>query len=296
LAYRSLSSGNTPTVFDSFVSQGLANVFSMCFTNYGGTFTLGGINSKYYIGAIKYTPIVNELYYSVQLSQIKANNVIVNYPALSLLDVIVDSGTSYLLIPNTLFMSIQTAMQAAVCNVTNPPDCFCGSSTNVFSGKCLPVSIWDLNRYPTLNFTFPATTVGPAVTVTLKPTQYMMSSLSSFGTCYCMTIQSIANNSRMVLGDTFLSGSLVVFDRANAQIGFAQANLTNCENTLAPLPPPSGNPYYPTEPHVPTYVFVLLLLLGIVVVGFLAGIGAILAYRSYRNQDDDYMPLTTTSL
>jgi len=124
----------------------------------------------------------------------------------------------------------------------------------------------------------------------------MMTSISSFGTCYCMTIQAIANNSRMVLGDTFLSSSYVVFDRVHSQIGFAPANLSACENSLPPLPPPSGNPNYPTQPHVPTYVFVLLLLLGIAVVSILGGIGAVLAYKSYRNQEfgDDYTPLSTT--
>jgi len=230
MAYASLGDG-FPGFFDSAVqaSNGaLENEFSMCFADEGGILFLGGADSNHYDGDIKYTPIVEEAWYVVDMPSISVgSNVIQTVPGTP---TIVDSGTTLLILEETVASSLMNELYDQ-CSGSAGPTILCGE-TNIFnvpSGQCLLFNGNELDSLPKIGFTFPdAENSGQTFTVEITGRDYIWfqqaPSSSSYEYCGFLGIEEAQNLT--ILGDSFMKAFYNVFDRQNSRVGFATGK--NC--------------------------------------------------------------------
>lgn len=187
----------------------------------GGALVIGGINAAYQLSTPLYTPIVEQLYYSIGLSSVTVgSNAVTGISAGT--KTIVDTGTTLWLLPNSHYSSFKSAyLKGANCNL---PGMGCdGVKEN---------SIWDtticwyltdqqLSRYPTIVMTFPAVSgQSNPLTLTLTPDSYFLLVQGDRGNCRVLGIDQ-TDGANPVLGASVLQNFNVIFDRANTRIGFA---------------------------------------------------------------------------
>jgi hypothetical protein len=222
LGYSSLSDG-VPTFMDNVVSMnGLPNVFSMCFEEQNGVLIIGGTDPSYYSGNFIYTPIISLNYYVVNLQRMAINSQFITVGSVQY-DTIIDSGTSGIVVPKSIYSQIMSAMLASCSSggITQ----LCGT-TNIFntpSTSCLLFdSLQELNSLPVIIFQFQGLQGGIS-SVTIGGQNYMRKELVNGKLCAGLGIYS-KENVGIVLGDTFMRTFYTVFDRQNSRIGFAPDN------------------------------------------------------------------------
>lgn len=212
------------TTFDALVQNGLTNSFSMCLTN-NPVLSLGVDYSKN--TAFQWTPITNETYYQVGLTAVAIGGAPLDIPANQLKLSIVDSGTTELAFSPAVFNEVYNAFEAlcsttqlvGVCGVTNPNDNIFGSN-----GLCYAMTQAQINAYPTLQLSFQ----GISSPLVVTPSQYLFPYTSEGQTDICGGIGSSGQPGINILGDVFMSGYHVVFDRKNLKIGFGSTS--TCPN------------------------------------------------------------------
>jgi len=239
VAYKGLAFTNN-TIFDALVAGGLQNSFSMCL---GGNpvMSLGvdySANTSYY-----WTPIIQQDWYQVNLTSIAIGGTSLNIALIDLSDCIVASGTTLLyLLPNAYNAVVDTITATSnaanplvgIYNITNPDDNIFGVNLNCFS-----MTTDQINAYPTISFTM----MGISTPLQLPPSDYLFSYEDpTQGTLQCSGFQLGNDNTGTVLGDVFMRAFHVVFDRANARIGFG--SISTCPTpppavTTAAIPPPA---------------------------------------------------------
>lgn len=225
MAYSSLGDG-FPGFFESAVqaSNGaLANVFSMCFADQGGILYLGGMDETHYDGDIKYTPIIEDAWYVVEMPSISVGNNVINTLPATL--TIVDSGTTLLILEESVAEALMNQLSEA-CSGTTGPTILCGE-TNIFNiqeGQCLYFNGNELEALPKIGFTFPdAENQGQTFTVEISGRDYIWfeqaPTSSSYEYCGFLGIEAADNLT--ILGDSFMKAFYNVFDRENQRVGFA---------------------------------------------------------------------------
>eukprot|EP00644_Phytophthora_capsici_P017460 jgi/Phyca11/554999/estExt2_Genewise1Plus.C_PHYCAscaffold_670052 len=260
LGYKAIASPSSdpPTpYFDTVKSaDGLDNVFSlqMCgalqalsLSNvsleddsylYAGEFLLGGTEGpsgqSYHKGDIIYTPLVQEKYYNVIVTDIGVNGESLNLDCETINSPrsIIDSGTSNLAFPSSVYSEVISELKTQVNKVTtNYPDNFFDDSSTCCTEECDPTNsnsiIYDL----------PGLTISLAVddekskqmTITI-PAEYIWRPLvvsTGQGESACRVF-GISEGDFTLLGDVFMDGLFTVHDRANERVGIAVAD--NCPN------------------------------------------------------------------
>lgn len=198
--------GGQPTVMDTLVSAGMPNIFSICMTNTGGYLVMGGINTAYHTGAVRYTPIVEESYYVMRVNSVAIG---ARTLASSLAPkIILDSGTTFSYVPRDMYQEmadilIEEGVDSRM--FSNTDRIFCGT---------LPTIITNL---PDIVFTLPAVG-GGSFTLRFNPRQYTMP--CNDPGYYAFGFQ-VGSDSLSILGDTFMRPWNNIFDRAQKQLGFA---------------------------------------------------------------------------
>eukprot|EP01051_Picozoa_sp_SAG22_P003918 SAG22_NODE_200_length_15420_cov_4.424581_6_plen_371_part_00 len=96
--------GCTPSCVDSFIGQlnekvGLADSFGMCLGPNGGAMVLGGNDPALYYGALEYLPLRSDSYFTVRAASILLDTTAIA----SYVDVVIDSGTTLLLLPDSIW-------------------------------------------------------------------------------------------------------------------------------------------------------------------------------------------------
>lgn len=224
LAYASLST--IPTVFDSIVqTTNMPNIFSMCFNEQGGALILGGYLEEYSAEPIQWTRVVHESYYAVELLKMAVDQHTIdsNYPL-----TIVDSGSTLILLPNSLYSAWKTSMQHNRCHIEG----MCGQNTVFSKNSCWLFDQQKVDAFPTLHFTFPKFN-GSAemITLSLTPDMYFLNLLSTRGSrCRYLGI-SQSEQQMIILGDTLLQNYHTIYDKESSRVGFSRVNSTAC--TLA---------------------------------------------------------------
>ncbi|KAK1930362.1 Beta-secretase [Phytophthora citrophthora] len=205
---------------------------------YAGEFLLGGTEGpngeSYHKGDIIYTPLVQEKYYNVIITDIGVNGESLNLDCETINSPrsIIDSGTSNLAFPSSVYSEVISELKTQVNKVmTNVPDSFFDDSTTCCSEQCDPTNansvIYDL----------PGLTISLAVdeekskqmTITI-PAEYIWRPLvvsTGQGESACRVF-GISEGSFTLLGDVFMDGLFTVHDRANERVGIAVAD--NCPN------------------------------------------------------------------
>jgi len=214
LSYNDLSFTSMP-VFDNLVSQtGILNTFSMCLIDGAGTLTMGvdySTNANF-----SWTPIIRQEWYNVNVTGMKVGGtaLALNSAAFNNPVSIVDSGTTLLLVPTTVYNSIKSALQARCPGLVG----ICGVATgqSIFDGYCYTMTATQLNTYPNVSVVLNGITSPLNVT----PQHYMRGIVSGGRTYYCYGI-GLGGSFGTILGDVFMGGYHVAFDRIHNKIGFA---------------------------------------------------------------------------
>ncbi|CAE1248583.1 BACE1 [Acanthosepion pharaonis] len=226
--------------FDTVVQDtGIPNMFSMqlCGTNSlsapednfetGGTLVLGNIDETMYQEPIYYTPIQRTSYYEVLITDIQINGTSLGLDCkeYNFDKTIVDSGTTNLRLPYTVFQAVVDKLKQAVWVVNQrPPNMFWKGEDML----CRKNSDVPFNSFPTITIAM-ATGNNSEFHLVIPPHQYLRavgdaSTSTNNGDCFKFAIAG--SDSGTVIGAVIMEGYYIIFDRANKSIGFAE---TTCQ-------------------------------------------------------------------
>jgi len=193
-----------PTVLQQIITKyDLYNGFSLCLTPTGNSAFTVGYSWSTQLSQFSFTTVVDTIggynLYNVQVTDFSVGGKslssgsefnVVGSPT------IVDSGTSLLLIPNSVYQSLVAIPSiAALVNYTK----YCSS--------------YDQSTLPTITITLAGTSP-----LKIPPSAYV----ATAGTGACFKIQSIGSNSfGPILGDVFMQNYNIFFDLQNNRVGFA---------------------------------------------------------------------------
>jgi len=193
--------------------------FGMCLGDVSGKLVFGsdGSQENLHQGEIEYLPMLSSslfgTYYSVGLTGLKVGPQRIYSTGMAPpRQAIVDSGTTLLLLEDSLWQSLELFFKENLCRL--PGVC---SNENIFkAGVCLTSAP---KEFPTLRFEFAG-----GLQLDLPPSLYFVKYEASV---YCLGIQP-AGGERTVLGDTFMRAYFTVFDLGKRRIGFAKPNRRLC--------------------------------------------------------------------
>eukprot|EP00942_MAST-04A_sp_MAST-4A-sp1_P005555 g5555.t1 len=244
VAYSSISSSGAKTIIDTMYDNGIikSNMFSICMhKDTGGMLYLGANdaikrsadsndndNNSNDINGVKiqWTKIMKETYYVVNLLDFRINNISigVNPSVYNRGDAIVDSGSSSFTLPRTAFDAFRDLMLTYCNNSATQLIGVCIDNDGnkiepgrgVFQGLCYEMNEDDISTYPILTIQLENN-----VDLLLKPQMYMRNGgVFCDSRMYTIGIDSGSVTGGTLLGDTFMSSFLTIFDREHRQIGF----------------------------------------------------------------------------
>lgn len=235
--YRASSSFST--VLDDWMrSRGHGNAFSMQLGPMGGALSLGGYNPSYFSGEIFWTPLLDHSsWYRVPLPQISVGDKVVQYSKqIAKAKAVVDSGTTYVLVPTDVFSQIASFIASFASSSCSQAICGPMPSTIFYTGRCS--TDIDLQSLPEIRLTFERKmTIAETkqhktnpFTLVLTPRQYTyLQSTQNGKECRAYAL-GIGPNDVFVLGDTFMTSYYSIFDQQNMRVGFATS--THASNVL----------------------------------------------------------------
>jgi len=205
---------NIPNVF-SIALQPISN--NSIYNAAGGSLTIGGIDTAFLGGStVYYTDVIKTPYYTVLLGDISIGGQYLGARIEDFGSAIVDSGTTYTLVPPIIYNMIKNVMQTQYCHLPY----ICGQSSIFTNSSCVNSTKIDLSQFP--DFTFHLS----GVKIIMKPKQYMLQFDTSRGSVHCLSvITGVAG--KTILGDSFMMGYYIVFDRENKRVGFANDELVS---------------------------------------------------------------------
>lgn len=162
---------------------------------YGGEITFGGIDASRYLGDLHYVPLSKVGYWQFEMSSVSVGSRQVTEK----FEVILDTGTSFILLPIDLFEQLQIAIGAIIVN---------GSSVV----SCQMTNLQDVHFH-----------VGEKK-FTLSPADYVVK-LETPSKTICVAGFMPIFESFWVLGDIFLTRVYSVFDADAKRVGIAEAVL-----------------------------------------------------------------------
>ena len=252
VAYSSISSSGAKTIIDTMYDNGIikSNMFSICMhKDTGGMLYLGANdaikrsadsndndNNSNDINGVKiqWTKIMKETYYVVNLLDFRINNISigVNPSVYNRGDAIVDSGSSSFTLPRTAFDAFRDLMLTYCNNSATQLIGVCIDNDGnkiepgrgVFQGLCYEMNEDDISTYPILTIQLENN-----VDLLLKPQMYMRNGgVFCDSRMYTIGIDSGSVTGGTLLGDTFMSSFLTIFDREHRQIGFLNSDEIEC--------------------------------------------------------------------
>uniref|UniRef100_A0A8D0CL49 Progastricsin n=1 Tax=Scleropages formosus TaxID=113540 RepID=A0A8D0CL49_SCLFO len=187
LSYPSIAAGQATPVMDNMMQQGLLqdNLFAFYLSRNGQQ------GSEVAFGGVDSTKYNSQIYWSPVTSQTYWQIEIKGYGLFCGCQAIVDTGTSFLTCPQQYMGYLMQAI---------------GAQADQFGGYYVNCNA---NNLPTLSFNI------NGVNFPLPPSAYILVVSSNWHT---QAIQPL-----WILGDVFLKEYYSVYDRANNQVGFAQA-------------------------------------------------------------------------
>ncbi|GFU54983.1 beta-secretase 2 [Nephila pilipes] len=222
--------------FDSLIKkQNIANIFvlDLCgpyFTSVlqktiCGKFEMGSTLMNYY--HILYTPIVKEWYYEIILTDlmIGTKHVPVKCWELNKDKTVIDSGTTALFLPKAVYDWTVTEIRKKVQHIIL--DKYWMNET----AACIPYDKFDIATFPTLTMTF-YHTANSTFSLLVSPELYLLpfNVETTIFTCFKFAFEVLENG--VLIGSSILKGFIVVFDRQNKRIGFANSKNFNVTTGL----------------------------------------------------------------
>ncbi|XP_057582565.1 pregnancy-associated glycoprotein 2-like [Hippopotamus amphibius kiboko] len=203
LGYPSLAFKGTTPIFDNLKNRGLISrpVFAFYLTSRkenGSMVMFGGVDHRYHKGRLKWIPVSRTHNWQITMNRITLNGMVVG--CFRGCQAIVDTGTTFLMGPTRLIVTIQKLITARPGGRKYMVQC-----SNITS---LPSIIFTINGY---NYPVPARA-------------YFKKHHD--GTCSSMFrggLENLFPSETWILGDVFLRLYFSVYDRGNNKIGLAPA-------------------------------------------------------------------------
>jgi hypothetical protein len=222
MAFQPLSGFGASNWFDQFVfDYSWYAGFSLCLNtlngDHGGALSLGVDYSK--DSRFLFTALTEEEWWNIALNDIKIGG-----KSLGLTNwdynnegVIVDSGTTLLIVTNLIMKSIRTSFESMCDNTPLVGVCGTKPGKSMFDGYCFGMTNAQLSAFPTLTFNIPGWG-----DVSWDSTDYLWEGAGVDG-LYCLGIQALApgSNTGVIIGDVLMQKFHLFFDRNNDQIGLA---------------------------------------------------------------------------
>jgi len=236
-------------VFDRIVSSnGIANIFGIYLTDTGGVLTLGGYDTTLYDGNLTWSPLKYPAdYYQLSLSSVLIGSHSMDVSRTQYGTVILDGGTSLIIFPFKVYEEFVRVFQKYFCTSAIPDSQqeICGpGDENIFSGKyCILAQGYNISTFPLLRFKV------EDAELAVPPENYFVLYRDENQTqYYCLGVApGPVNLPFTILGDVFMRAFYIVIDRENKRVGFV------------------GH----TKERLASWVFILLVTLGVVVGYFL---------------------------
>ncbi|XP_058244479.1 gastricsin-like [Hemibagrus wyckioides] len=208
LAYPSIAVGNAMPLVDNMMQQGLLeqNLFGIYLSPVGGSgseVAFGTVDTNMYQGQISWTPVTAETYWQIGIQEVEISGQQTGWCSqYSGCQAVVDTGTPSLTAPSSLMSSLMYYIGAQQ------------DSYGQYAVDCSQVS-----NLPTLTF------IISGVSFPLGPSYYIQESQSGYCTVNINPTYVPSQNGQplWIFGDVFLRAYYSVYDRANNQVGFAQA-------------------------------------------------------------------------
>lgn len=222
MAFQPLSGFGASNWYNQFVMDyNWYDGFSICLNtingDHGGALSLGVDYS--HDNRFIFTALTEEEWWNIQLNDIKLGG-----KSLGLTNwdynnegVIVDSGTTLLIVPNLIMKTMITAFQD-MCSSTNLVGvCGVKPGKSLFDGYCFSMSAAQINAFPVLSFNIPGWGE-----VSWESSYYLWQGAGVPG-LYCLGIQALApgSDTGVIIGDVLMQKFHLFFDRNNDQIGMA---------------------------------------------------------------------------
>ncbi|DBA03349.1 TPA: hypothetical protein N0F65_004626 [Lagenidium giganteum] len=245
-----------PSLYDDLVKAGgTPNLFGLLlcgihqpmlekktgYSFHAGQWLIGGTEGtdgeKYYTGDVLYSPIVQEAWYVVTVSDIgfDGKSLGLDCQKYNEPQAIVDSGTSNLAFPSPVYNSLMAKIKAATLDAVPDFDTSFFDSTKSCCGKdyCDPSSSTSLLlKLPSMYISFAMQSddgsTSKHYTVEIPPQYYWRPELNGVDNSQSCRAIGITEGSLIILGDVFMDGLYTVHDRANGKLGIAVAD--NCPN------------------------------------------------------------------
>jgi len=209
-------------VFDQIVQKyNIPDIFAIAlkpisntttYNQVGGSISFGGIDAAF-LGpnTVYWTDVTAKPYYQVLLGDITIGGHSIGASIDDFGSTIVDSGTTFTIVPPKIFSAIQSVMQQNYCHLPF----VCGPSNMFTNMSCVNSSLIDLSKFPDFTFFL------DGVKVVMKPDQYLLETqLSNGDMVNCLSVIA-GSRSKTFLGDSFMMGAYIIFDRQSTRVGFA---------------------------------------------------------------------------
>ncbi|POM59642.1 Aspartyl protease family A01B [Phytophthora palmivora] len=218
-----------------------SNLFSLCFTENGGTMSVGQPHKTAHRGEISYAKVIADRsaghFYNVHMKDIRIGGKSINAKeeAFTRGHYIVDSGTTDSYLPRLLKTEFLQAFKAV-----SGRDYQVGNACKGFTNE-------DLASLPTIQLVMEAYGDENAeVTLDVPPEQYLIDTNGA----YCGGIY-LSENSGGVIGANLMLNRDVIFDNGNQRVGFVDADCA-FEGAANATAAPSIHKGATTESEVPT--------------------------------------------
>ncbi|GAA5892131.1 hypothetical protein JCM8208_001443 [Rhodotorula glutinis] len=200
MAYQSLSSLNSPPVFQTLVSQGKVSSpsFSFKLSSSGAELFLGGMNANNFVsGTTTYAPVIQQAYWTV------AGQVLVNgkqVTSVGTISSVIDTGTTLVVAPT----NDAAAFWAAVPNSAS-------YGNGYYTFPC--------SQTTTVSFRFGGSTVAWP----MSASSFSLGRVSSTSTrCVGSIVGQDLGIQGWIVGDAFLKNVYTTFDLGNNRVGFSK--------------------------------------------------------------------------
>ncbi|XP_054760165.2 beta-secretase-like [Lytechinus pictus] len=199
-----------------------------------GSMNIGGIDSSLYNGTMQYSPLRDEWFYEVIMTDIKVGNDSLNLDCkeYNFEKTIVDSGTTNLRLPERVFEATKNAIRAHTAKDMPdvPADFWTGLVLMCPTDNTLPYEPY--HWFPTLTLDLQSTNQGQAFSLVVSPQQYLRRDYDHEDkkNCFKFSISPSSNKAGAVIGAIVMEGFYVVFDREKKRVGFARSTCPgSCE-------------------------------------------------------------------
>ena len=242
LGGRGLNFGSAPTLLDDIIAaESLEDKFAMQIGVQGvegsGVVDIGAAagDPSRFVGQMQWTAMDPELWYVVKPEALSVGGFIVAAAESDFGEsTIVDSGSSLILLPAKLYRRVRAVFEAKFSHLVGVGPVG-GTDTSMFTPNSCFTNL-PIDQFPVLKIRFR----GGAV-ASLPPSSYFLKAALNGETYHCFGIAAGDMNegwqvpaSQSILGDSFMSGLYVVFDRAGKRLGFANTRAAQAALDRAP--------------------------------------------------------------